>query len=170
MRGIVSLAAALALPEEFPYRNLILLAAFSVVVGTLVIQGLTLKPLLRWLNLQDDDPVSHEVAAARERALSAALASLDGNPSSRWPNLRARNSNCDWPTRTARMRAQVPSKANCSGRRWVPPGKLLSPCERTMRSATTRSTRSKSGSTGSTWRRGPAGSNSLIAARLSAAT
>jgi len=81
MRGIVSLAAALALPEEFPYRNLILLAAFSVVVGTLVIQGLTLKPLLRWLNLQDDDPVSHEVAAARERALSAALASLDGNPS-----------------------------------------------------------------------------------------
>jgi len=81
MRGIVSLAAALALPEEFPYRNLILLAAFSVVVGTLVIQGLTLKLLLRALKLHDDDPVSHEVAAARERALSAALASLDGNPS-----------------------------------------------------------------------------------------
>ena len=81
MRGIVTLAAALALPTAFPYRGLILLTAFSVVLGTLAIHGLTLKPLLRWLNLQDDDPVGHEVAAARERALNAALASLDGNPS-----------------------------------------------------------------------------------------
>src|SRR4030095_5388191 len=46
MRGIVLLAAAMALPSGFPYRDLILLTAFSVVVGTLVIQGLTLKPLL----------------------------------------------------------------------------------------------------------------------------
>ena len=45
MRGIVSLAAALALPSGFPYRNLIVLTAFSVVLGTLIIQGLTLKPL-----------------------------------------------------------------------------------------------------------------------------
>ena len=44
MRGIVSLAAALALPGDFPHRDLIVLAAFSVVLGTLVIQGLTLKP------------------------------------------------------------------------------------------------------------------------------
>jgi Na+/H+ antiporter len=81
MRGIVTLAAALALPVEFPYRDLILLTAFSVVLGTLAIHGLTLKPLLRRLNLQDDDPVGHEVTAARERALQAALASLDGNAS-----------------------------------------------------------------------------------------
>jgi CPA1 family monovalent cation:H+ antiporter len=46
MRGIVSLAAAMALPDPFPFRNLILLTAFSVVLGTLAIQGLTLKPLL----------------------------------------------------------------------------------------------------------------------------
>src|SRR5205085_9665594 len=46
MRGIVTLAAALALPEAFPYRNLIVVTAFSVVLGTLVIQGLTLNPLL----------------------------------------------------------------------------------------------------------------------------
>jgi NhaP-type Na+/H+ or K+/H+ antiporter len=76
MRGIVTLAAAMALPPAFPNRGLILLTAFSVVLGTLVIQGLTLKPLLRALALHDDDPVGHEVAAARERALRAALASL----------------------------------------------------------------------------------------------
>ena len=76
MRGIVSLAAALALPSGFPYRDLIVLTAFSVVLGTLVIQGLTLKPLLRALDLHDDDPVGHEVRAARERALGAGLASF----------------------------------------------------------------------------------------------
>jgi CPA1 family monovalent cation:H+ antiporter len=76
MRGIVSLAAALALPAAFPYRDLILLTAFSVVLGTLVIQGLTLKPLLRWLDLKDGDPVGQEITAARERALRAGLASF----------------------------------------------------------------------------------------------
>lgn len=82
MRGIVSLAAALALPHAFPFRDLIVLTAFSVVVGTLVIQGLTLKPLLRALKLQDNDPVGHEVRIARTRALRAGLASLDGDESS----------------------------------------------------------------------------------------
>ena len=76
MRGIVTLAAALALPEDFPYRDLILLTAFAVVLGTLVLQGLTLKPLLRMLDLHDDDPVGREVAAARERALKAGLDSF----------------------------------------------------------------------------------------------
>ena len=76
MRGIVSLAAALALPSDFPYRDLILMTAFAVVLGTLVIQGLTLKPLLRWLKLRDDDPVGRELNAARQRALDDVLASL----------------------------------------------------------------------------------------------
>lgn len=82
MRGIVSLAAALALPQTFPYRNLIVLTAFSVVLGTLVIQGLTLKPLLRVLNLDDDDPVSRELEKAHEQALQAGLASLADDSSS----------------------------------------------------------------------------------------
>jgi NhaP-type Na+/H+ or K+/H+ antiporter len=77
MRGIVTLAAALALPQGFPFRDLIVLTAFSVVLGTLALQGLTLGPLLRVLDLQDDDPVGHEVGAARERALRAALARFD---------------------------------------------------------------------------------------------
>jgi Na+/H+ antiporter len=81
MRGIVTLAAALALPAGFPFRDLIVLTAFSVVLGTLALQGLTLGPLLRALDLRDEDPVGREVAAARARALRAGLAELDDDPS-----------------------------------------------------------------------------------------
>jgi CPA1 family monovalent cation:H+ antiporter len=76
MRGIVSLAAALALPARFPYRDLIILTAFTVAVCTLTIQGLTLTPLLRLLDLHDDDPVGRELRAARQRALAAALETI----------------------------------------------------------------------------------------------
>jgi monovalent cation/hydrogen antiporter len=82
MRGILSLAAAMALPSAFPYRGLIVLTAFSVVLGTLVIQGLTLKPLLRALDLHDDDPVGRELSAARERALRAGLETFEHDGSS----------------------------------------------------------------------------------------
>ena len=81
MRGIVTLATALALPGGFPHRNLIVLTAFSVVLGTLVIQGFTLRPLLLWLDLHDDDPVGREVSRARETAYRAALAAIDGDTS-----------------------------------------------------------------------------------------
>jgi CPA1 family monovalent cation:H+ antiporter len=86
MRGIVTLAAALALPVQagsapFPFRDLIVFTAFSVVLGTLVIQGLTLRPVLQALDLHDDDPVGKEVELARERALQAALATLSGDGS-----------------------------------------------------------------------------------------
>jgi CPA1 family monovalent cation:H+ antiporter len=81
MRGMVTLAAALALPEDFPYRAFILLTAFAVVLGTLVIQGMTLKPLMRLLRLPDDDPVRKELKLARAMALKAALAELDGDDS-----------------------------------------------------------------------------------------
>ena len=81
MRGIVTLAAAMALPAGFPHRGLVVLTAFSVVLGTLVLQGLTLKPLLRALDLQDDDPVGREVRAVRERALVAGLSSFAGDRS-----------------------------------------------------------------------------------------
>lgn len=76
MRGIVTLAAALALPGDFPERDLIVLTAFLVVLGTLLIQGLTLKALLRALDLHDGDPVGHEEHAARQRMLQAAYAQL----------------------------------------------------------------------------------------------
>jgi CPA1 family monovalent cation:H+ antiporter len=80
MRGVVTLATALALPEsasgDFPFRSLILLSAFAVVVGTLVLQGLTLRPLLQALRLRDDGPVEREVRLARRRTAQAALAAL----------------------------------------------------------------------------------------------
>jgi CPA1 family monovalent cation:H+ antiporter len=81
MRGIVTLAAAFALPESFPYRDLILLTAFAVVLGSLVIQGVTLRPLILALKLKDDDFVAGEVARARGAAYRAALEEIDGDPS-----------------------------------------------------------------------------------------
>jgi CPA1 family monovalent cation:H+ antiporter len=81
MRGIVSLAAALALPDGFPMRGLIVVTAFGVVLGTLVIQGLTLKPLLRILDLHDGDPVGAELKAARQRLVHAVLDKLPAGAS-----------------------------------------------------------------------------------------
>jgi NhaP-type Na+/H+ or K+/H+ antiporter len=79
MRGIVTLAAALALPANFPHRDFILLTAFVVVLGTLVIQGLTLRPLLVLLRLPKDRTVETEINMAREAALKAAISELAGD-------------------------------------------------------------------------------------------
>jgi CPA1 family monovalent cation:H+ antiporter len=82
MRGTVTLAAALALPDgtggaaAFPYRGLIVLTAFTVVLGTLVIQGFTLRPLLLLLGLGDDGLVERELRAGRAAMFKAALESL----------------------------------------------------------------------------------------------
>ncbi len=73
MRGIVTLAAALALPEGFPERDLIVFAAFCVVLGTLLLQGLTLRPLLALLALPRDESVEKEAALARAETARAAL-------------------------------------------------------------------------------------------------
>ncbi len=58
-----------------------MLTAFTVVLGTLIIQGLTLKPLLRAVALRDDDPVGRELRTARDRAMQAGLASVGGEGS-----------------------------------------------------------------------------------------
>ena len=77
MRGIVTLAAAMALPAGFPYRDFIQLTAFVVVLGTLAIQGLTLGPLLGLIRLPPDYTVQKELTLARETALRTALAELE---------------------------------------------------------------------------------------------
>jgi monovalent cation/hydrogen antiporter len=83
MRGAVSLAAALALPLEtdagapFPGRDLIVFLAFAVILGTLVVQGLTLPKLLRHLRLEDDDLEAKEDTKARIYAADAALTRLE---------------------------------------------------------------------------------------------
>jgi CPA1 family monovalent cation:H+ antiporter len=52
MRGVVSLAAALALPESFPQRDLLIFTTFIVIFATVVFQGMTLGPLSKWLRLE----------------------------------------------------------------------------------------------------------------------
>ena len=83
MRGAVSLAAALALPlttdlgSLFPDRDLIVFLTFAVILGTLVIQGLTLPGVIRLLDLEDDGLAEKEDAKARIHAAEAALARLE---------------------------------------------------------------------------------------------
>jgi CPA1 family monovalent cation:H+ antiporter len=79
MRGADSLAGALAIPflladgAPFPGRDLILLLTFCVIFGTLIVQGLTLKPLVRWLRIVDDHVTEKEERLARLKANEAAL-------------------------------------------------------------------------------------------------
>jgi CPA1 family monovalent cation:H+ antiporter len=80
MRGIVTLAAALALPDgnaAFPHRDLIVFCAFCVVLSTLVIQGATLRPFLKLLGLQDDGSVERELETARAETSRAAIQALE---------------------------------------------------------------------------------------------
>jgi len=53
MRGVVSLAAALALPNNFPGRDFILLATFTIILATVILQGSTLGPLIKLLRIGD---------------------------------------------------------------------------------------------------------------------
>src|SRR5262245_64058792 len=82
MRGLVTLATAFALPSGFPGRDLIVLSAFCVVLGTLVIQGFTLRPLLDRLGFETDGGVGQEISRGRLDIMQAALDTLAGERSS----------------------------------------------------------------------------------------
>jgi CPA1 family monovalent cation:H+ antiporter len=88
MRGIVTLATAYALPPQFPQRDLILLCAFTVVVGTLTLQGLTLRPLIASLHLRDDRAVENEVKLALQRMATIALDEIGNDDSTAATALR----------------------------------------------------------------------------------
>jgi hypothetical protein len=94
---VISLAAALALPlttaagEPLPGRDLILFLTFSVILATLVLQGLSLPFLIRALGLEDDGSVEREETRARIVSADAALARLEARrtgPKERRPRLR----------------------------------------------------------------------------------
>jgi Na+/H+ antiporter len=83
VRGSLALAAVLSLPAKthsgapFPGRDLIVLITLIIIVATLVIQGLTLRPLMRALGLTDRERADQEESHARARAAEAALEHLD---------------------------------------------------------------------------------------------
>ncbi len=87
MRGLVTLATAFALPNDFPQRDMIVLTAFAVVLATLVIQGLTLAPLVRLLKLDGEDGLDQELANARADIATTALKRIHddkGQPADFW--------------------------------------------------------------------------------------
>ncbi len=91
MRGAVSLAAALAIPltidggGAFPNRDLILYLTFSVILGTLLLQGLTLPLLIKWLGVDDyDETLEREENIARLAATETALARLEELREEEW--------------------------------------------------------------------------------------
>ena len=85
MRGVVSLAAALALPltiagsSPFPNRNLIIFLTFCVIFSTLVLQGLTLRPLIKWFGIKPDDKEHQDEQAARLKLASSIIEHIEEN-------------------------------------------------------------------------------------------
>ena len=76
MRGLVTLATAFALPSNFPHRDVIVLTAFIVVLGSLMIQGLTVGLLMKALRLEPDTSLEVEISTARAKLVDAALTRL----------------------------------------------------------------------------------------------
>ncbi len=79
MRGVVTLAAAVTIPENIPGQAALVVAAFAVVAGTLLLQGTTLPWLVRVLRVQGPDPAQDalQLALVQQRAGRAALERLD---------------------------------------------------------------------------------------------
>jgi CPA1 family monovalent cation:H+ antiporter len=77
MRGIVSLAAALALPYDFPARGQILIVTFVVILVTLVGQGITLIPLVRRLHIKEESSTVEHDLEVRVKALEAGLRAVE---------------------------------------------------------------------------------------------
>ena len=77
MHGALSLALALSLDRSFPYRDQILAMTFGVVAFTLIVQGLTIKPLLRSLGLDTSKEDVYERARIRQLAIGSARAELE---------------------------------------------------------------------------------------------
>lgn len=90
MRGFVTVATAFALPEEFPHRDTVVLTAFCVVLATLVLQGLTLTPMVRLLGLDRSEEAMDELAAARVALARTGLTSIAEEQGPEAENLRYR--------------------------------------------------------------------------------
>ena len=84
-RGRPGTAARNRRRAPFPERELIIFCAFAVILATLLLQGLTLPPLIKWLGVDDyDEELEQEEVAARLRAIEAALARMDELVEEEW--------------------------------------------------------------------------------------
>ncbi|MBT0772088.1 Na+/H+ antiporter [Kineosporia sp. J2-2] len=108
MRGVVTLAAALTIPEEVPGRPALVVAAFSVVAGTLLIQGTTLPYLVRRLRVAGPDPAQDALQEALLQQ-QAAQAGLD--------RLTAEKRDCDAPDVVASLESWGERVANAAWER-----------------------------------------------------
>ncbi len=113
-RGVVPLAAALSIPvlrddgTPFPERDLILALAISCIILTLLIQGLTLEPLVRRLNVRTDKvTLERERASAEQAAANAALASIDDLEGDEIPDKVIDKLRLEWQSRARRARRLV---------------------------------------------------------------
>jgi Na+/H+ antiporter len=121
MRGADSLAGALAIPlvlangQPFPGRELILLLTFCVIFATLVLQGLTLAPLVRWLKIKDDRITEKEERMARLKANEAALARLEEIASSKRARPRTiERLRSEYEDRIRQLRSEAPDEESVS--------------------------------------------------------
>jgi monovalent cation/hydrogen antiporter len=90
MRGFITMATAFALPDSFPQRDTVVLTAFCVVLATLVLQGLTLAPLVKVLKLDQSKDALRELSSARAALAKAGLKSIAGQQGPEAENLRYR--------------------------------------------------------------------------------
>jgi CPA1 family monovalent cation:H+ antiporter len=122
MRGVVSLAAAFALPftlsdgREFPARNYVLFLAFSVILATLVLQGLTLPILIRLLKVRDEGGVDEEERLARLQANQSALQLIERNANdARFPAQVIARLRAEYDERLEQLRVCADTPAEARG-------------------------------------------------------
>jgi Na+/H+ antiporter len=121
MRGADSLAGALAIPfllpngQPFPGRDVILLLTFCVIFATLVLQGLTLTPLVHWLKIKGDRITEKEERLARLKANEAALARLEEIASRNRAKPRTvERLRSEYEDRIRQLRSEVPDEESVS--------------------------------------------------------
>jgi CPA1 family monovalent cation:H+ antiporter len=109
MRGIVSLASALSLPQllgtgaPFPFRTEIILIAMCVILMTLVFQGLTLAPIIRAFHFPPDATKLEEETLARREALRRGAEALEDMSREEWVDRR----DVEWLRAELRDRARL---------------------------------------------------------------
>lgn len=114
MRGVVSLAAALALPAAFQARDLIVFLSFCAILSTLVLQGTTLRFVIGWFDVRDPEiSAVSEAAIAARRTVAAAIAgslpstiSIDDDLVDRFGQQERRMAASDTPLDLSRKRLE----------------------------------------------------------------